>query len=55
MIGIFIKTAVINYLKQLKLFINNEKLMNLEDLGMLLLLAWISVTSIAVVLFSIFA
>lgn len=36
-IGIFIKTIVVSHIKQLKLPINNEKLINLADPGLLLL------------------
>lgn len=40
-IFIFIKSTMVNHLKWLNLSINNEKLINLEDIGLLLLLFWI--------------
>ena len=51
----FIKTAVVSHLKWLKLPIKDEKLMNLGDPSSLSLPAWISITSIAVVLSGILA
>ena len=51
----FIKTAVVGHTKQLKLPINNKKLINLEDQSLLLLPAWISVTLITVILSDILA
>lgn len=42
----FIKSVVVSYLKWLNLSINNEKLMNLGDLGLLLFPAWISMARI---------
>ena len=44
--SIFIKSVVVSHLKWLNLLINDEKLMNLVDPGLLSLPAWISVVSI---------
>ena len=46
MLSIFIKSVAVSHLKWLNLLINNKKLIDLADPGLLLLPAWISVTLI---------